>query len=630
MAEFFLDVSAIGNEYQAYADTPTTWGVPQDGNGKAGPGHAAAVAVATIDCNGATASGTGTVGVLGVTVSSTLNASGAALATAIVAAINASATATTATYSAALLPLNRLVFARVNPVLSTEVQIMLRIAGTDWNGMTPTRANITGGGVTAFAGGANGPFGYIMFAGTIFGKATGNYGVKSSTQSSGVTDPGLANDLIHVRTRRGGVDLTAYVRATGNSNFTLFASPSGRHRHLRADNGVVWPGDTGVFTLNLSRDNAYTTGVHTLRTSNGNTSIDGNGHRFRFYMENANQGASVGGVRIEAGGTWRIYTEVLFEEGAPSINEGFNFSHNAGGGSQSHCIRCKFIAKGPRTLVSVQGDSVSYSYIDCEFEYFGLTSNVSNIVGIASTSGNINVEFTACRFYDRNGLYSVTSPVAAGMNGQKAVRVVFDSCTGVTDVASGAANGTGESLRQLLWENFGPLRDWRIEAPAYVAEWRANQNFPTLSSTLPTGQPWSIRLLLRNSNVWGMVQRCVKLPGAYRDVTAPRTVTLELLAPSAMSRGSLGLLFAYVDENDIVRYQSTLLSRSAIQLSPTPVEVSSANWTLNGQSGVSPYKLSLTTQYPVKQNTEFVSWVLFTGELASDTTVYLNGEVGIA
>lgn len=79
MAEFYLDVSAVGNEYQAYADTPTTWGVPQDGNGKAATGGT--VAIATIDCNGASASGTGTVGVLGVTVSSTLNASGAALAT---------------------------------------------------------------------------------------------------------------------------------------------------------------------------------------------------------------------------------------------------------------------------------------------------------------------------------------------------------------------------------------------------------------------------------------------------------------------------------------------------------------------------------------------------------------------
>lgn len=138
MAEFYLDVSAVGNQYQTYADTPTTWGVPQDGNGKAATGGA--VAIATIDCNGATASGTGTVGVLGVTVSSTLNASGAALATAIVTAINASATAVGASFSAALQPLNRLVFARVNPGVSTEVQIMLRIAGTDWNGIAPTRA----------------------------------------------------------------------------------------------------------------------------------------------------------------------------------------------------------------------------------------------------------------------------------------------------------------------------------------------------------------------------------------------------------------------------------------------------------------------------------------------------------
>ena len=84
MADFYCDISAIGNEYQAYADTPTTWGVPQDGNGKAGPGHSAAVAIATIDCTSAAGDGAQTLSILGVSVSNTSTGSGATLAASLV------------------------------------------------------------------------------------------------------------------------------------------------------------------------------------------------------------------------------------------------------------------------------------------------------------------------------------------------------------------------------------------------------------------------------------------------------------------------------------------------------------------------------------------------------------------
>ena len=61
MARHYLDTSAPGNEYQAYAANMTIGGnsndypLPMDGNGKAGPGHSAAVARALIDCTSATA-----------------------------------------------------------------------------------------------------------------------------------------------------------------------------------------------------------------------------------------------------------------------------------------------------------------------------------------------------------------------------------------------------------------------------------------------------------------------------------------------------------------------------------------------------------------------------------------------
>jgi hypothetical protein len=247
MANFYLDVSAIGNEYQSYADIPATWGVPQDGNGLAGPGHSASVAIATISCNEASASGTGTLSVLGVTVSSSLNGTGSILATNIADAINASTTAVSASYCSATLGLKYLVYARVNPVLNTEVQIMLRIAGEDWNGITPAHTDITGLSVVAFTGGANGPFAYWWNTSTVFGKTlasnatTTSYGLLTQF-SPGVLNP-TADDVVFVRTSRGGVNLNA-----GYITTTNIWQQTAKSRTYVFDDGEVWAGDDGQYS----------------------------------------------------------------------------------------------------------------------------------------------------------------------------------------------------------------------------------------------------------------------------------------------------------------------------------------------------------------------------------------------
>lgn len=628
MADFYLDTSAIGNEYQAYADTPTTWGVPQDGNGKAGPGHAAAVAIATIDCNGATASGTGTVGVLGVTVSSTLNASGATLAAAIVAAINASSTATTATYSACLLPLNRLVFARVNPGVSTEVQIMLRIAGTDWNGVAPTRANITGGGVTAFSGGADGPFAYLCSTSNLFGKTARGYGLLTPLKVVSVADPGAAGDVTHARTQRGGTDLQILMTDT-TTRYDWVMNPAGSNRNLLADDGTIWPGDAGVLTVSISAPSIV--GGHNSLQMSANTAVlicSRQGQRFRVLV---NVGAGGYGYAIRAATGTRIFSGVVLEESAELVGAGIFYDQSTIGGVNFEMSYSKWIAKGSRTLAATASNgSNRTSYIGTEFEYFGLTSDVTNIVNLNGGAGADQlIRFQSCQFKDRSGVYSVISPILGGTYSSHTHLVDFDGCSGVSNVASGWAGQRNDAARQLVWENFGPSRDWRVESGLWLAEWRAGQNFPTLNSLLPGGQPWSAKVLLRNASIWGAPQKVLKLPGYYRDTTAAKTVTLEFLAQQAFSRSQLGLLIAYVDNNDVVRYQSTMLSQGQHLAAPVTCDTSAAAWTLNGQTGYTAYKLALTTAYPIKQGTEFVAWVLFTGPLTADQAIYIDAEVDL-
>jgi hypothetical protein len=624
MAEFYLDVSAVGNEYQAYADTPTTWGVPQDGNGKAATGGA--VAIATINCNGASASGTGTVGVLGVTVSSTLNASGAALATAIVTAINASTTAVGASFSAALLPLNRLVSARVNPGVSTEVQIMLRIAGTDWNGIAPTRANITGGGVTAFAGGADGPFAYLSATSSLFGRAARAYGVFSPTKSAAVSDPDVG-DVIHHRTSRGGINLgTTMTEASARYDWDWGPASSTR-MHL-FDDGTVWPGDAGLFTLTISVPGGVIGGSNSLRV--GGTALvvsSRSGRRFRLYLDVP---TGVNGFLIGMA-SLRVWDGVILEEAPNLSGAGLFYQNNAGGSVRYEVSNSKIIARGARQLASSgtnPGTKTTYSKV--EFEYTGLTNNVTGLVNLnAGAAANHTIRFIGCSFRDVNGVYSVVSPIVGGNFSTATHAVEFDGCSGVEDVAPGWSAQVNDGGRQFLWENFGPSRDWRVESGLWLAEWRAGQNFPTLTSVLPSGAPWSAKVLLRNGMQWGFAQKVMKLPGYYRAATAQRTFTLEFLAQQSFTKSQLGVYLAYIDEDGVVRYQSTLQPQSMHIAAPEACPASSANWNMNGQSGFTACKLSLLTEYPVKAGTEFVVWLVANGELASDQTIYVNAEVDI-
>lgn len=630
MANFYLDISAVGNEYQAYADTVTTWGVPQDGNGKAGPGHSAAVAIAVIDCTSAQGDGAQTVSILGVTVNNASAGSGTTLAASLVTSINGTATATIATYCQALLPLNKLIFARQNPGAMGQVQVMMRIAGTDWNAIAPTHAGFTTGPtITAFAGGENGPFSYLINTGVAFGKAILGWGVFGAKMGGTVEPSG--NDWINVRTSRSAVNLSVSYVGSGGAVYMCGGAVS--HR-LLFDNGTVWSGDNGQLTLSLTNTsggsglpllcspNGYAASIHLVSKSPTD-------YNFRLLVKTTStQPVSL----TTAFSSNNYYFEgVVFEEDAATTPAGYSayVSHQNTLVTQT---RCKYIQKGSRVLANLTSNgSQRWQFVNCIFEYFGLASNVSGIITIVP-SISASIEFIGCNFYDRNGVYSVVNPLGVVISSVNTYRVTFDSCTGITDASSSAPAAFWDGDRQLTWENFGPSRDWRIESGCWLAEWRDGQNFATLGALLPrSNTPWSIKVLLRNVGVNIYRQRIARLLGVHLDSTATRTISVKFLAQRLFNVSELGLFVSYLDENSIVRFETTLTSIvENIEGTAANVETSpSDSWTLNGQSGYVAYKLPLTTTYPVKTNSDFNVHVLWTGALVTDQTLFINPEICI-
>ena len=107
-----------------------------------------------------------------------------------------------------------------------DSQIMLRIAGVDWNGMTHTTAGTWGTVPTmgAFAGGADGPFAYFINNSAIFGKAAHTGGIFTA-KSLAVNDPSpTGTDPILARTERDGVSLSCVLTSTTSSIFVQSVS----------------------------------------------------------------------------------------------------------------------------------------------------------------------------------------------------------------------------------------------------------------------------------------------------------------------------------------------------------------------------------------------------------------------
>lgn len=620
MADFYCDISAIGNEYQAYADTPTTWGVPQDGNGKAGPGHAAAVAIATIDVAGCSASGTGTIGVLGVTVSSTLNASGSALATAIVSAINASTTAVTATYSALLLPLNRLVFARVNPGLDTQVQIMLRIAGTDWVGFSPTQANISPAAtISNFAGGANGPFAYLWsLTASVFGKTVLAYGIGPG-KSSAVTEPALA-DPIHVRTRRSGADLTLPYTMSSPINFVI--CPTGSTRNYVFDDGTIWAGDDGQLSLAVS--NTQNSGGIQL-FGNGQSRI-GARKKYGFRVTYTSTQSHSFGI---GGGTGDLeITNVHFEE----LNSGLTTVGILATGQSStfnflSFDGCKFTQRAGRSQASANssGSLAWYRYLDCEWDYYNLAAAPTGI--ISATASSLRAEFINCRFIDRGGTYQLTNPISSLTTGSSN-RILFENCSGVAPFGAAMATDAGQASRLAQFALPGAGRQFQTESYMATVGWAENQNIPTLTETLPDGvTPWALRCVLRDApdaTANRVLAEIMRL-GLYVRSSVVATYTVQLLVPTGVAflKARLGFLLCYIDTSDVVRHEETLIG---LHDTTTELDASTASWTMNGATGFTAKKLAVTTAYAVKSGTVVDALLVHRGRIPGGTNqvIYIN------
>lgn len=646
MANLYLDISALGNEYQAYAATPT-WGgnatdkpLPMDGNGKAGPGHAAAVAIAEIKVNALPAD-TNTLVIAGAVITAkttvaaknqfAIGASIAACVTNIVSLLNTFGTgnnqcdaAVNVGSSALQLALPYFQFARVKPGTTDTVQIATRIAGSTLNQATNSNVAISQSGwatpptFTQFAGGADGPFAYFMADATVFGKTAGLYGMFMQ-KAGGPDEPG-ANDIIKVRTKRSGTNLTSNF----SSNVDLAAYNFTQHNFLY-DDGTAWTGDSGVFTLAMNNANSGAQRVWYLSSMVHICAVTNN---FVFSSQGVGTGRlALYGPLDSAEGV--LFDGVKFVEpvGQPSTHLGFRFSNTI---TFNNCWLAFQYARQFVYANSLYAMAIRFN--NCKFSAANLSAKWTGFIDATTAgggNGDVTIEFRGGEFDPANA-FGADAPVV-GTPTAGNVRIVFDGVKNLDFSVAGFAPSFRYGGYTFLYVSPDESRQFRYECGTHVVDWRAGASYPTLNSMLPSGEYWCQRLLWQVASSVGKPVYPIKTALYYREPDAAKKLEWEFLIPTAFapSKAELAMRVRYQDSGGIIRNETTLVGwDKKISGTAPALDASSASWTgLPG--GYSAKKLSLTTAYAIKQNTEVTATLELVGTPASQQVLYFNPELQV-
>lgn len=675
MADYFLDISALGNEYQAYAATPT-WGalstdkpLPMDGNGKAGPGHVAAVAIAEFQITVLPADGN-TIAIAGATLTAktsaaaknqwAIGASIAACITNLVALVNTYGTGaaqcdavTAATVSKIQLAIPYWMFARVKPGTTDTIQFATRIAGADLNHASNSNVAIASAGwstpptITQFAGGADGPFAYLWnTVGPVFGKTGGDnanpgYGVACALPG-GAAGPTFT-DPIFARCARSGSGLTLTHNnapaAAGHSVFNLGTTGGVQRTIIFDSDGTTWSGDAGQFYLSVVCTNVSSGYNFQLTCSNSFRLIARTVDGFRIRQKGTG-GSAYTGLQVirnnsATAGCQFIFERVYLEEDPDSANTGSGITMSPVNASCHFSMTdCHLFCKAARALfqggAGGLGGSLDATYTDTVFEF---AQSVSGLMNLATFSGFTSFRLRGCTFVDRNNIANpVVTSLCSGThpaNSSAYFHIEVDQCVGVAPFVDAQA-AVPYATHRMSWSRQGPDKEFRIVTGREIVEWISGANIPTLDCLTLSGTPWSVKWMIREIGDYpGAGNAAPRVSTFHRAADGVRTVKMELLVPDAatFSKVALFALVSYISPDNVVHTESTKMPESAaFDGSSTSLAASAASWSMNGTVNYSAKKLELTTANPVKSNTEVMVQYCYAGRPPGnvDRTIFYN------
>lgn len=645
--------------YPAYAAIPS-WGVAEDGDGTS-----AAVAVpATAEVVFTGNPSSGSIAVLGATLSPGWGGGADACANALAATINAATNS--ASSPAGITRKSQLrchVYARgpANGAPAGTCQIMMRQGTAAVNGqiaVTHTLTNVSSPGTIYFSGGAGGAWGYVFNNSAVIwpnSLVIASYGIwAAQLPYCGDLLPG---DVVEVRAGK------TIVLAGGTSQSWTMAALGSRTAPVvfRIDDGTVWPADGAApvlkFVKNGITNNAYTAvWGHAAATF---AHIKGrkysNGQRSLVWEAGAALGSNIPTLRLSVGGPVRFdYLDMVAlgtVDAAPgpqsSVMTQIDGSvQPSNPGDQTLLFGCR--QKQPGNAPSAGGYSLvsdsnsnnrKVRLVDHTFELTAPTQAWSaGAMSFFHSGAAHRYEFLGCKFV---GFVSGSALLYANANVAADSAATFLNCSlgGITNWgphSTGQASGTGGRGTQI--SSHVGTRDFCYEVLGQLfVEWQASKGRPTLNAVLPDGvTPWSIfgtptvnTAMTGRTAPADMPALSKILPPAAVLAEAPRTLTVNCLMEStlAWTAADLSLLLTYTNAVGELCVIDTYDSAGGA------VSTSTAAWSATSWNGQTWLKrqFQVTTPDAVKAESELSVVVRMHGQVANNTQgIILDPEVVVA
>jgi len=655
-----------------YAKDPWIWGQPLEGDGLA-YGKAVA-AVVSIDLTGASAAAGNKFQLSGAELSCVASAagnnqfnagSGATLVANLVAAINRTANTVT------VLPhvtgwyahkVQDVFFARADPGNSSILQIMTRAGSAAYNGTSAFAAvmvgftGVTGGTTRTFSGGVSGAWGYFLTPAIAMWPsaiAAYTYGVYAPIPPlAGVVEAG---DEVIMRSHSKFGGYTCYLLNNPNNGVVTFPHFSGTVdqpvllRNYAKDGTIpAWENDGAepqfsVGLTNTSNAQTYTCGVGSASSyADMVGSLYPSGKRgisftcygpnvinvsprliIRFGSQNTFEnvdfiGNNYGTVALAHGATSSTQQRTSFincrvswerqRPGAYMIQA--TKSGWEGGGD---FVGCLFECRNPDAAqdggildwAPTNSPSNRYNLIGCTFSGWRPGTKLG-----ASVYGNVTTFYMVWNF--RNCEFGEITNFGPNLR----------------DYARVNSNGTAGHTGIFISSNLGKCVTM-LDMPVAMIEWNPATNPPCLNARLEDNTSWVYRVLPSiRANVVELYNP-VELPLFAKRLTAAsgvKKVTVNFLLEKSMSwtRCDVSILVQYVDTNNVLRSETTLVRRnppllaapasqniwtrplgnSAMSIDPADLAERATFYSNGVELFFNQRILELQTRYPVKTNTE--------------------------
>ncbi len=415
----------------------------------------------------------------------------------------------------------------------------------------------------------------------------------------------VAGDNIYVRTNDGINDLSYTISAV-----TLTSSTIGKVDapiNYIFDDGTVWIGDNGIFTIFLSNS------LSSKIILNDYTQFNDNFHINHLYAgsSGSTSGLIVFKKGITRGGMLTQGVQTTTVRGVPISSEALNGTAILNG-TYIYCGNAYSSTSYQPFLITAS----------CGFLLVGCTLDVSlgktdhSLFGIqryGSTFSMIGGQFIGLtpnhKLYhashtDTSTFYKV---YLDGVDLGAVSPDTFIQNANPYSIVSVTGGPIGS--QEVICNNVNGGFNYRSFNGQVYESWDSDGNFPTLNATLPDGTPWSIKVspAIVHKTMPAKISGVSKL---YVESPAIKTFTFELALHENYTTPDKSEFYVEVSYFDATTGASKFIST---ELDSGTLLTSTAVWTPNppvyGADTFVPYKIQVTTPTEIKQNSLITAWL---------------------